>query len=317
MATGDLAVRSTDAYAFDAEVEDALKRYQRRNGIEPTGIVYGITQRLLNVPIEMRIRQLELNLARVRELNTKIRSLPKYVVMNAASFELQGIRNGRVEVSSRTIAGKRSTPTPIIQANVQAINTLPFWHVPGSIARAQLIPAVRKDPTYLAKERIRVFSTFGGEELNPATVNWWGAEAQRFVFRQDPGPQNALGVMRFDMPNKHTVYMHDTPTKPLFDSFERSFSSGCVRMQNFYTVAEWMLDDQGGWARERLEQDVANGAQTTIRLTKPLPVFFIYLTAWVDRGVVNFRNDLYNLDDNAFDGGEDVSGRNVSTSIAP
>ena len=154
-----------------------------------------------------------------------------------------------------------------------------------------------------------MFSAFGGEEIDPATVNWFGPEAERYVFRQDPGPQNALGVMRFDMPNKHIVYMHDTPMKALFMDYERAFSSGCVRMQNFYNVAAWVLDGQQGWNGERLAQEVAAGAQTTIKVAKPVPVFFIYLTAWVDRGVVNFRNDLYNRDVNAFDSGEDASSR--------
>lgn len=317
LATGDLRSKPRDPYAFDGVVEDAVKRYQQRNGVEPTGIVYGITQRLLNVPIDTRIKQLELNLARLKALRAKVAPLPRYIVMNAASFELQGIANGRVEVTSRTIAGKRATPTPEVQASVQAVNTLPYWHVPQSIARAQLIPAMRKDPAYLMKERIRVYSTFGGDEIDPAGVNWWGPEAERYVFRQDPGPQNALGLMRFDMPNKHIVYMHDTPMKPLFQSHERAFSSGCVRLQNWVGVAEWLLADQPQWNRTALESEIARNSQKTIKLTKPVPVFFTYLTAWVDNGVVHFRNDMYNRDNSAFDGGEDTSARSFSSSLAP
>lgn len=317
MATGDLRTRPRDPYAFDVTTEDAVKRYQLRNGVEPTGIVYGITQRLLNVPIETRLKQLELNLARLRELNQKTAALPKYIVMNAASFELQGIARGRVEVTSRTIAGKRATPTPDVHASVQAVNTLPYWHVPGTIARAQLIPAVRKDPAYLMKERIRVFSTFGGEEIDSSTINWFGDEANRYVFRQDYGPHNALGLLRFDMPNKHIVYMHDTPMKPLFNSYERAFSAGCVRLHNWLGVAEWLLNDQQQWNRATLEGEIAGGRQRTIKMTKPVPVFFTYLTAWVDNGVVHFRNDLYNRDNSAFDGGEDVSARSFSSSLAP
>jgi murein L,D-transpeptidase YcbB/YkuD len=316
-ATGDLRTRPRDPYAFDVTIEDAVKRYQLRNGVEPTGIVYGITQRLLNVPIETRLKQLELNLTRLRALNAKTAALPKYIVMNAASFELQGIARGRVEVTSRTIAGKRATPTPDVHASVQAVNTLPYWHVPGTIARAQLIPAVRKDPAYLMKERIRVFSTFGGEEIDPSGVNWFGDEANRYVFRQDYGPHNALGLLRFDMPNKHIVYMHDTPMKPLFNSYERAFSAGCVRLHNWLGVAEWLLNDQPQWNRSTLEAEIAGGRQRTIKMTKPVPVFFTYLTAWVDNGVVHFRNDLYNRDNSAFDGGEDISARSFSSSLAP
>jgi murein L,D-transpeptidase YcbB/YkuD len=305
-----------DAYSFDSGLEAAVKRYQLRNGLEPTGIVYGITQRALNVSADTRLRQLQLNLSRMQELLPKL-AAPRFILMNSASFELQGISGGRVEVTSRTIAGKRGTPTPNVSTSVQAINLLPYWHVPGSIAKAALIPAIRKDPSYLLKERIRVFSTFGGEEIDPSLVNWWGPEAERYVFRQDPGPQNALGVLRFDMPNKHIVYLHDTPMKNLFGFFERAYSAGCVRTQNYLDVAEWVLAGQGGWTSETLERAIAAGQRTTIKVAQPVPVHFIYLTAWMENGIVQFRNDLYNRDGRAFDGGEDVAQRTMTLSVAP
>lgn len=316
--TGDLSPRARgDAYDFDADVENAVKRFQSRNGVEPTGVVYGITQRLLNVPIAVRTRQLELNLQRMREVLPRIASEPRYILMNAASFELQGIEGGVVAVTSRTIAGKRATPTPVTSAKVQALNTLPYWHVPGTIAKAALVPMIRKDPGYLYKERIRVFSSFGGEEIDAAAVNWWGPEVDRYVFRQDPGPQNALGVLRFDMPNKHIVYMHDTPMKNLFDYHERAVSAGCVRLQNFWAVADWILAGQDGLSGAALQQRVAAGQQSTIKLKVPVPVHFIYLTAWVDNGVVQFRNDLYNRDATAFDSGQDVAARPTGLAVAP
>jgi murein L,D-transpeptidase YcbB/YkuD len=314
--TGDLRGRG-DPYAFDETVEAAVKRYQLRNGVEPTGIVYGITQRLLNVPLDVRVRQLELNLQRMQELLPRISAQQRFILMNAASFELQGVQSGAVAVTSRTIAGKRATPTPVVSAQVQALNTLPYWHVPGTIAKAALIPMIRKDPGYLYKERIRVFSSFGGDEVDPGSVNWWGPEAERYVFRQDPGPQNALGVLRFDMPNKHIVYMHDTPMKNLFEYFERAVSAGCVRLQNFYGVADWVMAGQDGLSAATLKERVAAGQQSTVRLKQPVPVHFIYLTAWVDNGVVHFRNDLYNRDASAFVSGEDVSARPMGVAIAP
>ena len=294
-----------------------MKRYQKRNGLEPSGIVYGITQRSLNVPAETRLKQLQLNLERMQELSPKLAAAPKHILMNAASFELQGISGGRVEVVSRTIAGKRATPTPTVSATVQALNILPYWHVPGTIAKAALVPAVRKDPSYLYNERIRVFSSFGGEEINPASVNWWGAETDRYVFRQDPGPHNALGLLRFDMPNKHIVYMHDTPMKNLFGYYERAYSAGCIRMQNFVEVAIWVLGGQDGWTQSSLQSAIAGGQAKTIKVAKPVPVHLIYLTAWIENGAVQFRNDLYNRDESAFDSGEDVAARSLGASIAP
>jgi murein L,D-transpeptidase YcbB/YkuD len=315
--TGELNTRARDDYMFDEELEAAVKRYQMRNGLEPTGVVYGITQRSLNVPAEIRLKQLQLNLNRMRELTPRLASQQRYILMNAASFELQGIAGGVVEVTSRTIAGKRATPTPVVSAQVQAINLLPYWHVPGTIAKAALVPAIRKDPSYLYKERIRVFSSFGGEEVDPAAVNWWGPEADRYVFRQDPGQHNALGVLRFDMPNKHIVYMHDTPMKNLFQYYERAYSAGCVRLHGFLDIAAWLLRDQPGWTRQGIEAAIASGRAQTIKLTKPVPVHFIYLTAWIDGGAVHFRNDLYNRDDSAFSSGEDASSRVMIQSVAP
>ncbi len=311
--TRDLPANARGDYAFDDNVVEAVKRFQRRNGLEPTGVVYGITLRSLNVPAKTRLRQLQANLARIHALLPKLTGSPKYIIMNSASFELQGIQNGRVAITSRVISGKRATPTPDVSAQVRAINILPYWHVPRTIAKRALIPAIRKNPSYLYKERIRVFSTFGGDEVDPSTVNWWGPEATRYVFRQDPGPQNALGVLRFDMPNKHIVYMHDTPMKNLFGYFERAYSAGCVRLQNFLNIADWLIAGQGSWTTARIQAVVASGKPQTIKLAHPVPVHFIYLTAWVTNGVVEFRNDLYNLDD-AAPKGNVVAGWQVLTS---
>lgn len=295
--TRDLGDKRASDYAFDDAVSDAVKRFQARNGLEPNGIVYGITQRLLNVSAEDRVQQLKINLQRMRELSPSLSGAPKYILMNSASFELQGIENGRVAVASRTIAGKRTTPTPSVSTSIRAINILPYWHVPGTIARAQIIPMIRKDLSYLYRENIRVFSTFGGQEIDPAQVNWWGPESSRYVFRQEPGPNNALGVLRFDMPNKHIVYMHDTPMKKLFGTFERAYSAGCVRVQGFYDLADWILAGQNGWSKETLKSAVESSQPLTIKPVAAVPVHFIYLTAWVENGTVHFRNDLYNRDE--------------------
>jgi len=315
--SGDLRAGRTDDQGFDRGLEDAVKRYQRRHGLEPTGVVYGITQRSLSVPVEERLAQLEHNIARVREVAPKALAEPRHIIMNAASFELQAVSRGQVELTSRTITGKRTTPTPVVSASVQAINLLPYWHVPGTIAKAALIPTIRKDASYLARERIRVFSSFGGGEIDPASVNWWGPEAERYVFRQEPGPQNALGLLRFDMPNKHIVYMHDTPMKKLFDYYERAYSAGCIRVQNFYALAEWVVAGQDGWTRDRLQEVAEAGTAATIKLKTPVPVHFVYLTAWIQNGELQFRNDLYGRDDGASDSKDDVASRVMVPMLAP
>jgi murein L,D-transpeptidase YcbB/YkuD len=296
--TGEHPPGRAESTVFDPTLDAAVLRFQVKNGLEPNGVVYGITARALNVPAQTRLNQLRVNLARVQELLPKL-AAPRYVLVNTASFEVQGVANGRVEVTSRTIVGKRQTPTPVVSATIQAVNILPFWHVPPGIAGRAIIPAVRKDPSYLARERIRVFSTFGGEEIAPELVNWWGPESSRYVFRQEPGPQNALGVLRIDMPNKYIVYMHDTPMKKLFGEYERAFSAGCVRVETVLDVASWLLAGQGGWTREAIDQNIADGKAKTIKLPAPVPVHFAYLTALVRGGEVHFRNDLYNRDEGA------------------
>ncbi len=314
--SGDMPANIPDSYAFDADVKRAVISYQDRNGLEPTGVVYGITLRSLNASVEYRIKQLQVNISRIQELMPKLNS-ERYLLMNAASFEVQGIRNGRVEIASRSIVGKRTTPTPIVNASIRAVNLLPYWHVPSTIAQRALIPAIKKDPTYLYREKIRVFSSFGGEEVDPSQVNWWGPESKRYVFRQDPGQQNALGVVRLDMPNKHIVYMHDTPMKQLFNYHERAYSAGCVRLQTVLDVAAWLIDGKDGWTRQGIDRAIANGRRDTIKLPNPVPVHFIYLTAWVENGTVQFRNDLYNRDDSY---GVELEGKLVGgfeTTITP
>lgn len=314
-AMGDLDPASKPA-AFDSVVIAAVRRFQLRHGLPPTGVVHDLTRRALNVPADVRARQLEINLDRALEVLPKL-TAPRTFLMNAASFELQGLANGRVEVVSRTIVGKRQTPTPALSAQVEAVNLLPYWHVPSGIARRSVVPAIRKDPSYLYKERIRVFSTFGGEEIDAARVNWWGPEAVRYQFRQDPGPHNALGVIRFDMPNKFVVYLHDTPTKTLYGQFERTYSSGCIRTQSYLDVAEWVLSAQAGWTRAGIEQGIAAGRSRTIKLAQPIPIHLLYLTAWVENGVVNFRNDVYGRDKTAVDTGADVASRAWVTTVGP
>ena len=290
-----MAANIPDAYEFDQDVKAAVIRYQVRNGLQPTGKVFGVTLRSLNASVNYRLKQLRSNLARMQELLPKL-TTKRYLLMNASSFEVQGISNGRVEITSRTIVGKRQTPTPTVSASIRAVNLLPYWHVPGSIAQRALVPAIRKDPAYLFKQRIRVFSSFGGEEIDPSTVNWWGPQTKRYVFRQDPGAFNALGVVRLDMPNKHIVYMHDTPMKQLYNAYERAYSAGCVRVQSVLDIAAWLIDGHKGWTRDKIGQSIAAGKRETIKLPKSVPVHFIYLTAWVENGRVQFRNDLYDRD---------------------
>ena len=240
--------------------------------------------------------QLIQNRQRIAELLERTQGR-RYVFVNIPAYELQAVNGGRLEIYSRVVLGKPSTPTPAISAKIKALNTLPYWHVPQSIARRQLIPAIKKDPKYLAKQRIRVFASWGGAEIDPRSVNWWAPQGQRFVFRQDPGPHNALGLLRLDMPNKHIVYMHDTPLKQLYDYHLRPYSAGCVRVQTVFDVGEWLLHGDGSAAAGQLRSIIGQRQKQTIKLRQPVDVHFAYISAWATRdGTAHFRPDVYRKD---------------------
>ena len=210
--------------ALDPALEEALKTFQERHGLRPSGVVNGETLTMLNIPVSVRIAQLTRSAERMAELLGHMQG-GRHIVVNVPSFELQVVSGRDVLLYSRVIVGKPATATPSVHATARAVDLMPYWHVPPGVASRAIIPAIRKDPTYLARERIRVFSAWGGAEVDPAQVNWHAPQSSRYVFRQDPGPHNALGLVRIDMPNQYTVYMHDTPLKRLFDSRSRAYSA--------------------------------------------------------------------------------------------
>ena len=186
-----------------------------------------------------------------------------------------------------------------MRATIKAVNFFPYWRVPESVAHLDLIPRLVKEPEYLQKEQIRVFTgSYNGPELDPISIDWRQADAAKLRFRQDPGPQNALGLLRLDMPNEHGVYMHDTPMKPLFNQRGRAFSAGCVRVQDVFTLAEWVARYEPGWEQPgRVQEVLAAGNPFDLNLTRPVPVYFTYITAWAEPdGAIQFRPDIYGRD---------------------
>jgi L,D-transpeptidase YcbB len=297
-ATGDLSPRAAQRArnTLDGAVASALMGFQVRHGLTPSGRVNSYTRSALNASAEHRRDQLIQNRQRIVDLLAKTEGR-RYVLVNIPAYELQAVNGASVEVFSRVVLGKPGTPTPIISAHIRALNTLPYWHVPQSIARRQLIPAIKKDPSYLSKQRIRVFASWGGEEIDPRSVNWWAPQGQRYVFRQDPGPQNALGLLRLDMPNKHIVYMHDTPLKQLYDYHLRPYSAGCVRVQTVFDVGEWLLRSDQNPARGQLSAIIRGRQKQTIKLRNPVDVHFVYISAWATAdGRAHFRPDVYRKD---------------------
>jgi murein L,D-transpeptidase YcbB/YkuD len=299
MIGGELRRRQAEGFfASDQdEVMAAVRRFQLHQGLRVSGRVDKPTLQALNVPAEARLQQLRINYARLRDLAAQ-RNEDRYVLVNAAAFQLEAVEHHQVELRHRVIAGKPERPTPTVHATIRALNFFPYWRVPESVATLDLIPRLVKEPEYLQKERIRVLSgSFNGPEIDPTKIDWRQADANRIKFRQDPGPQNALGLLRLDMPNSEGVYMHDTPMKPLFNQRARAFSAGCVRVQDVFALAEWIARYEAGWEPGRVREILQAGQATDITLTRPVAVYFTYITAWAEPdGTLEFRPDIYGRD---------------------
>lgn len=288
--TGDTAGRISAA-----EVIAALKRFQARHGLRPSGLVDDPTLEALNVTAESRLAQLRINMVRMRDLSELGVPSPRYVLVNVPAFQLEAVEGNQVVQRHRVIVGRVERPTPSVSATIRNVNFFPYWNVPDSVAQLDLIPHVQKEPDYLEREHIRIQS--GGVEIARNQVDWQTASAAQLKFRQDPGPWNALGLIRFDMPNPHTVYLHDTPMKNFFGQRNRAMSAGCVRVEGVSELAEWIMRDAPGWDGAKIRRVLEAGQTVEAALSKPVAVHFVYITAWAGSdGRVEFRSDLYGRD---------------------
>jgi L,D-transpeptidase YcbB len=296
---GDLQSRGPSydgSTTFDAALAAGVMRFQQRHGLRTTGRVDQPTLAQMNVSADARLEQLRLNQRRIREL-MEGRIEDRYVLVNVAAFQLEAVEGHAVQRRHRVIVGKPERPTPSVKATVRGLNFFPPWRVPDSVASLDLIPRLQKEPEYLRDQQIRVLGS-SGAEMDPSGIDWHQVDATKIKFRQDPGPQNALGLVRIDMPNEHMVYMHDTPMKPLFGQSARAFSAGCVRVEDVFALAEWVARYETGWEQPGRAQGVIDAGQALdVPLTHPVPVYFTYITAWAERdGRVEFRPDLYGRD---------------------
>jgi len=286
-------------FSFDGELEGAVRRFQKRHGLAVTGRVDRATIAAMNVPVAARLAQIKLNYDRIAGMiDSRNPTESRYILVNVPGYQLEAVEGGRVVQRHRVIAGRPGRDTPVVKAAVRALNFFPYWRVPDSIAKLDVAPRLLREPDYLAKEQIRVLSgSFNGPELDASIIDWSRFDATTTKLRQDPGPQNALGLVRLDMPNEHGVYMHDTPMKPLFGRAQRAFSAGCVRVQDVFDLAAWVAKDEPGMSRQRVDEILANGVPVDINLARPVPVYFVYITAWADAdGHAQFRPDIYGRD---------------------
>ena len=294
-ASGDLDQGAGGSPVFDSYVEAGVRRFQARHGVADTGVVGKETFIALNIPAETRLRQLEMNIVRLRSFSGSIGR--RYVTANIPAALVETVENGQVMTRHQAGVGRFDRQSPIMQAKVLDINFNPYWTVPVSIIRKDLIPKMQADPNYLSDNKIRIFNK-ENQEVQATQVNWNSMDAINYKFRQDQGGDfNSLGVVRINIANPYGVYMHDTPAKGVFGDDYRFVSSGCMRVQNVRDYVAWLLKETPGWDRDRIDQVISAGERIDAKINEPVPVYWVYITGWATpEGIVQFRDDIYQKD---------------------
>jgi len=298
--SGDLAPDgAVEDEMFDAGLRNAVVRFQARHGLDADGVVGPATLAAANVSARQRQRQIVVNLERWRWLPQDLGE--RYILVNIPAFTAVVIEKGKPVLEMRAVVGRQFRRTPVFSARMTYLVLNPYWEVPPSLAVQDKLPEIRKDPSYLARQNMRVYSGWGAEarELDPGDIDWSVVNAQRFPYRlrQDPGPLNALGRAKFMFPNPHNVYLHDTPQRDHFARAMRSFSSGCIRIETPLELAAYLLAEDPAWSPERIWKTVEKNETTTLTLRRGIAVHLLYWTAWADaNGVMHFREDIYGRD---------------------
>jgi murein L,D-transpeptidase YcbB/YkuD len=298
---GDLDGTNSDDQLFDPATVEAVKQYQFRHGLVADGIVGRQTRAVMNVPVEWRIEQLALNLERWRWNYQELGR--KYVLVNLAGFTLKAIQDEQTKLEMPVIVGQLANESPVFSDKISYAEFNPFWNLPPQIAQKETLVQLREDPNYLAANHIRLFSSWGSDalELDPLAIDWNEISLKqigRYKLRQDPGPWNALGTMKFVFPNRYSVYLHDTPHRDLFSEPRRAFSHGCIRLSDPSGLAVFLMGGQdNNWNLARVEELVKSDKRKVVVLPEKVPVHLTYLTAWHDKdGQLRFSDDLYNRD---------------------
>ena len=271
--TGDIA-SDNKSNVYDSLLVQSVKAYQKRFGYNETGIITATLISEMNVPVEKRIEQIIVNMERCRWVPQELKT--DHLLVNIPDFRLHVFEKDSLVFSMNVVVGKNQHKTVIFNGEMKYIVFSPYWNVPSSILKNEILPAIRRNKNYLASHN----------------MEWNGGSV-----RQKPGPNNSLGLVKFLFPNSHSIYLHDTPAKSLFNEDKRAFSHGCIRLAEPKKLATYLLRNDSSWTEEKITEAMNKGKEQTVTLSKPIPVFIAYFTSWVDRtGKLNFRNDIYNRD---------------------
>ena len=298
--SGDLVGQSVPS-EYDEAVTQAVRKFQSRHALPPTGTIDRATIDVMNVPATVRLTQLQANLKRLQTLAPA--ATGRYVAVNIPAAQVEAVEGGQVSQRHAAVVGKLERATPELSSKIQEINFNPYWNVPRSIVQKDLVPKGRemaqRGQDMLSAYHMEAF-TASGAPIDARSIDWFGTDVYTYSFRQQPWSENSLGFVKINFPNKDAVYMHDTPLKSLFGRNVRFESSGCVRVHNVEGLVAWILRDTPGWSLERVLSMKQSGEQADVKLSKPMPVYFVYISAWsTPDGVVNFRPDIYNHDGTA------------------
>ncbi|MCG6936656.1 MAG: L,D-transpeptidase family protein [Gammaproteobacteria bacterium] len=281
---------------YDEKLEQAVRQFQRRHSLVADGVIGPATILAMNVSAATRLQQIKINMERLRWLPDKLGD--RYIMVNLANYQLTAIEDEQVKLNMRVIVGKTKRPTPSFSSKMTHIVFNPRWHVPGKLARLDLLPRQQADPDYLASHNFRVFINEAGKrtEVDPESIDWQSLSAHNFPYtlRQEPGDNNALGRLKFVIPNPWAIYLHDTPSKSLFNRTQRNFSSGCIRVENPLALAYFSLTSSN--SKSSLEEILNTEDVHKTKLEQPLAVYAIYSTVWFNGNELTFSPDSYHRD---------------------
>ncbi len=297
VASGELAAEASEGAIYDATLKDAVIRFQSRHGLDADGALGKRTVAAMNVSPAQRAHLVALNMERWRWLPPRLED--EHIFVNVPAEELQVVELGEVKLEMRAIVGDVDHPTSALHARLTSLVLNPFWRVPASIATDEILPQLQRNPGYLVANDLELVSDKfvpGSPESQGAGIPWKSMTRMPWPVRQRPGSDNALGRIKFNLPNDDDIYLHDTPKHSLFSRFDRALSHGCVRIENANALALYLLRDKG-WTQERLDQEIGTGETKTVPVPKSVPVWLLYFTAWADTdGTLQFRDDLYDRD---------------------
>ncbi len=285
---------------YDDALVEAVKRFQAEYGLKEDGVIGKRTVLMMNRDPAWRVCQIKINLDRLRALDRVIVT-DRYALVNIPDFKLTIFEGGKPIKEMNVIVGMLDRKSPLMSDNIRFLVFSPKWHVPTSIAVKDKLPKIKKDPSFIRKQGMKVYAVgeTGIEEVEPEAVDWESVDATNFSYRivQATGDANALGRVKFMFPNRHAVYLHDTPTKYLFDRGQRTYSSGCIRIADPIWFAEYLLTDKDGWDRERITAAMRRATPLDVPINEHMPIHILYITAWADEeGNPVFRHDVYGYD---------------------